>query len=104
MIDNSIYWLTKNRKDNRKLKILIKELTNHYALIISDNGPGFDDGLEIITLPFYTSKIGGMGLGLFICKRTYESHDLELQLFDQNEISGLLDGANIGILFPKEKN
>lgn len=104
MVDNSIYWLIKNKIDNRKLKIVIKELTNNYVLIVSDNGPGFSDKLEMITLPFYTTKVGGMGLGLFICKKICETYNLKLQLFEKNEINGLLEGANIGILFPKDAN
>ena len=101
MIDNSIYWLLNKRKNNREIKLIVEELDESYVVLISDNGPGIDNPLELLIQPFFTTKIDGMGLGLFICNRTANNMGLKLELFEENDIPGLLSGANIGILFPK---
>ena len=101
MIDNSVYWLLNKQKDSREIKLIVDELEKSYVILISDNGPGIDNPLELLIQPFFTTKIDGMGLGLFICNRTANSMGLKLELFEKNDIPGLLSGANIGILFPK---
>lgn len=62
-LDNSIYWLQKNPENDRKIKIIITSVEDDDLLVVSDNGPGFEDLIEIVTLPFFTRKPGGMGLG-----------------------------------------
>jgi PAS domain S-box-containing protein len=43
---------------------------------VADNGPGLAPGLlEQMFAPFYTTKPGGMGLGLSICRTIIEAHD-----------------------------
>jgi len=103
MIENSIYWLGNNEKDKKEIKLVIDEFDKNNVLVISDNGPGIQDSLEMITKPFYTTKVGGMGLGLFICNKTAENNGLRLKLLSKDDLPGLLPGANIGILFPKDE-
>ncbi len=98
-IDNSIYWLGK-KKDDKKIKFIIAPFKNYIALVVSDNGPGIDDDVEIVSLPFYTRKAKGMGMGLFISKRAAEMHDGKLSLFDKTDLPNMLSGANIGLLLP----
>jgi signal transduction histidine kinase len=42
---------------------------------VSDSGPGFGtDAERMLFEPFYTSKPGGMGMGLAIARSIVESH------------------------------
>ncbi len=100
IIDNSIYWLGKKDDKERQLKIIIDEYHNQPTIVVSDNGPGIDDDIEIVTIPFFTRKPNGMGLGLFICDRIAKQHGGFLRLMGGNDIPGLLSGANVGIVFP----
>ena len=103
MLDNSSYWLGINDVKNRKVKVILDEVDDRPAIIVSDNGPGIEDDLETITQPFVTKKPEGMGLGLYIARRIAENHKARLKLLSSSEVPGLLSGANIAILFPKRK-
>ncbi|WP_420227673.1 ATP-binding protein [Pigmentiphaga litoralis] len=44
------------------------------TIVVEDNGPGMaPNELEQIFTPFYTTKEGGMGLGLPLCERLMEA-------------------------------
>ena len=101
MIDNSIYWVSSNATSNRKIKFVIDEIDGHKAIIVSDNGQGFEDTLELVINPFFTRKTGGLGLGLFICSRVAEFKGYSMKILAGNEIPNLLSGANIAIIFGK---
>lgn len=101
MIDNSMYWISSNEKSNRKIKFVIDEIDGHKAIIVSDNGQGFEDTLELVINPFFTRKTGGLGLGLFICSRIADRNKYSMKILAGNEIPNLLSGANIAIIFGK---
>jgi len=65
---------------------------NHAVRIaLEDSGPGIDPKqIEGIFDAFVTTKPGGMGLGLAICRRIVESHG--------GQISAISDGKD-GALF-----
>jgi signal transduction histidine kinase len=49
---------------------------NFAELSVSDRGPGIpEDQLKGVFEPFYTSKAGGMGMGLSIARTIIEAHD-----------------------------
>ncbi|MCL5877221.1 MAG: ATP-binding protein [Candidatus Bathyarchaeota archaeon] len=100
-LDNSIYWLQRNKEDNRKLKIVITERDADCLIVVSDNGPGFEDDIGVLSLPFFTRKPGGMGLGLYIADRIARMNSGHLQILAQDELPGLLPGANIAIIMKK---
>jgi len=103
MIDNSIYWLNTKEIKDKQIKISFVNYDNKFdALIVSDNGPGFEDNLEYLTNPFVTRKTKGMGLGLYICDRVATMHKGKLKILDEFKFPGLLSGANIAFLIPKE--
>jgi signal transduction histidine kinase len=42
---------------------------------VKDSGPGFDPAtFEQLFTPFYTTKPGGLGMGLSICRSIIEAH------------------------------
>lgn len=67
IIDNSIYWLEKAGRQNKKIYIGLSEEEEGYInIIIADNGTGFLLPTDEITEPFVSAKPGGIGLGLHI--------------------------------------
>lgn len=67
IIDNSIYWLEKSGKQDKKIYLGLSEEEDGYlSIIIGDNGTGFLLPTEEITEPFVSAKPGGIGLGLHI--------------------------------------
>ncbi len=44
------------------------------GIIVADNGQGFEMDFEEAVQPFITSKVGGMGLGLFIVSEMMKNH------------------------------
>jgi signal transduction histidine kinase len=75
IIDNSIYWLEREEKKNKKLffDISLKD-RGYVSLVIADNGPGFALPTEQITEPFVSAKVDGMGLGLHIAREIMLTH------------------------------
>ncbi len=101
-LDNSIYWLQRNKENDRKVRIIITSSNEDDCLIVvSDNGPGFEDDIGVLTLPFFTRKPGGMGLGLYISERIARMNGGYLKILAQDELPGLLTGANIAVLMKK---
>jgi PAS domain S-box-containing protein len=49
--------------------------SNGVSVAVHDSGPGLDqESLERIFNPFYTTKPGGLGMGLSICRSIIEAH------------------------------
>ncbi len=49
--------------------------TNHILVSVRDTGPGIDPmNLEDVFRPFHTTKPGGLGMGLSICRSIVEAH------------------------------
>jgi PAS domain S-box-containing protein len=63
-------------KGSRDLLISTAEDRSHGVLAtVRDSGPGLDpESLERLFDPFYTTKPGGMGMGLSICRSIIEVH------------------------------
>jgi PAS domain S-box-containing protein len=58
------------------------------AVSVEDNGPGFDPAVETdLFQAFFTTKPGGMGMGLAICRSIVESHDGRISA-SRNEAGG----------------
>jgi signal transduction histidine kinase len=69
-------------------------------LRIADDGPGIDPALqERMFSPFYTSKPGGTGLGLPICKKLVEAHGGSIEVRSEPG-----DGAEFLLRFPKRSD
>ncbi|RBP51114.1 two-component system sensor histidine kinase NtrB [Arenicella xantha] len=89
LMRNAIEELSHSGKDNPVISIGTS-IDSHGLICVSvaDNGPGMTEAVrESLFQPYITSKDGGMGLGLPICRTIVESHGGELWL-DSNYVEG----------------
>jgi len=110
LLDNSIFWLSYSRKENREISIYVTTQINGYSsIVISDNGPGFNIPTELAIQPFISGKPNnmGMGLGLHISTEMMHAMKGELYFFDKNEIKfpeyvneHKINNAVIALCFP----
>jgi hypothetical protein len=112
LIDNAIFWVSEKKEieniaeNNFKSRIYITANTKDFkgpAIIIGDNGNGFNIEPEDLIQPFRTTKPGGMGLGLYFVNVVMETLGGRL-IFPKNEDLDLpkgLNGAIIALVFPK---
>ena len=106
LIDNSIYWLSTKGSADRKLYIgSSTDLPGGPALLVADNGPGFQDPPDMLVQPFMSRKPEGMGLGLHIASEVMKAHKGHL-IFPTKEDLGIdesYSGAIVGLQFKEEK-
>ena len=114
LIDNAIYWMDVRWPSHppgdanvRRLHIaLTEDLPGGRALIVADNGPGFQDIPEVVTKPFFTRRPDGIGLGLYYASlaMTLSGGSLLFPEHDDIELPDGVDGAAVAMNFgnPKE--
>lgn len=105
LIDNSIHWL-KGLSQDRKIYIgATKTASGNPAIIVADNGPGFQDAPHEIIEPFFTRRNDGMGLGLHIADEIMKSHGGRLRFpnSDEIELPKEYTGAVVVLEFVEEK-
>jgi signal transduction histidine kinase len=72
LIKNAIQAIENNEKG--KIEITITKMDEFFQITISDNGVGIDqEQFEKIFSPNFTTKTGGMGLGLAMVKGIIEN-------------------------------
>lgn len=93
LIDNSIYWLnalwgqtTGDEKAQKRIWIGTSNELDGPAIIIADNGPGYEDAPEEVTRPFFTRKSEGMGIGLYFVNMTMQAHGGRVAFPAQGEV------------------
>ena len=60
-------------------------------IAVTDNGPGFaPEVLQLRHRPFLSTKPGGMGIGLSICRRIVEAHGGAMLMENRAEGGGML--------------
>lgn len=111
LIDNSIYWVSQSRQDDRKIYVYITdEIDNYISIIVCDNGCGFKIPPEQALRPFITGKPlnTGMGLGLHIAHEVMQAMKGKLLILDANEIDFpdtakkyQINKAVVALCFPK---
>lgn len=114
ILDNSIYWLSFARKEDRKISIWVTdEISGYHSIIISDNGPGFNMPFDVATEVFVTGKPHsiGSGLGLHIAKEMMISMKGKLMFFEKEDIcfpkeilSEEITSAIVGLCFKIDKD
>ncbi|MDQ1209783.1 signal transduction histidine kinase [Acinetobacter baylyi] len=105
IFDNAIYWLQTRWPEETlgQRKIYVNVTKNFYgktAIIIADNGPGFQDEQEQLVKPFFTRRPNGMGIGLYYINLAMEVNKGRLVILDdQDDIPAEFDGAALALVF-----
>jgi PAS domain S-box-containing protein len=76
LILNAIEAMSGTMQGDRELLVRTARADNGGVLVaVADSGPGLPPaGLEHLFEPFYTTKAGGLGVGLSICRSIIEAH------------------------------
>jgi signal transduction histidine kinase len=76
LIINAIEAMSDVRERSRELRITTRKDPSYGVLVtVRDSGPGVDpESLQRLFDAFYTTKPGGMGMGLSICRTIVEAH------------------------------
>lgn len=105
IFDNAIYWLQTRWPEETlgQRKIYVNVTKNFYgktAIIIADNGPGFQDDQEQLVKPFFTRRPNGMGIGLYYINLAMEVNKGRLVILDdQDDVPAEFDGAALALVF-----
>jgi len=68
------------------IDIEVKRIAGHLLININDKGNGMsEEELQNSLLPFYSTKTGGSGLGLPLCREIIEAHGGRIQLKNRPE-------------------
>lgn len=111
LIDNSIFWLRAKWPEGEETKeraIYINidpDFPRGPAIIVADNGPGFEDSPSELVRPFYSRRPEGMGMGLYYANMVMELNEGELMFPDYSEtdVPDGYDGAIVALRFPQMK-
>jgi len=94
LLDNSIFWLSYAKKENRKISVYITdeieiESTKYHSIVVSDNGPGFNIPIDVAQKPFITGKPHnlGSGLGLHVVSEMIKSMKGRLLFLNHNDLN-----------------
>lgn len=104
LIDNAIWWVENKKPDVKRIYVGIKSIDGKPAIIIGDNGTGFQDNLEYLVKPFISRKKYSMGLGLHIVNEIMKEHGGKLKILSKKEsgVSDKINGAIIAMIFEEK--
>lgn len=106
LIDNSIYWLEREKIEDKKIYISLKKAEKGYIeLLVADNGLGFALPPEQMIKPFIGLKQGGMGLGLHIANEVLcaQGGKIDFPKFSKTDLpKDFKNGAIVSLVFKKE--
>lgn len=111
LLDNAFYWLRVRWPDDtgkKKRKIYINyenDFPDGPAIIVADNGPGFEDDPERLTRPFFSRRPDGMGVGLYYTNMVLQLSDGRLIFPGEADTDAPedYDGAVLALVFGKGK-
>lgn len=103
LIDNSIYWLNTKGGNSKAIFVSTASIEGNPAIVVADNGPGFQDLPEYLIEPFITRKPDGMGLGLHIASEVMKAHGGKLAFPSAAEVGVPKEysGAVVALVFPR---
>lgn len=110
IVDNAIYWSRERRAkdgDSFKPAVMTTPDVEHFdgpAILVVDNGNGFQMEAEDMILPFRTLKPKGLGVGLYYTSLVMEIIGGKLLFPDIQELNlpEVYDGACVALVFPKK--
>lgn len=72
--------------DKQDVNLQISLNDSHVVMVVSDKGAGMsDEQLHNALVPFYSTKAGGSGLGLPLCREIIEAHGGKIQLNNRSQ-------------------
>ena len=84
-------------KFSGELTIRVVENSKNVSISFIDKGCGMEKAVqERIFGPFFTTKAGGSGLGLFLCKKYVETHDGSIEVKTEAAL-----GSTFTVLLPR---
>lgn len=84
LVSNSLQAMQATPVEQRVVEIEAELLDARVHIRVADHGPGIDAALaEQVFAPFFTTKAGGLGLGLNICRTIVEAHRGRLSFADR---------------------
>lgn len=100
LITNAIQAMPDVSPELRVVTLTLARRGDQALITVADRGHGWNtpDGTEVFQ-PFFTTKAGGMGLGLSICRTTVERHGGTMTLGD-----GEAGGAVVEIALPLHRD
>jgi signal transduction histidine kinase len=100
LIINAIEAMRDVGEEERELLISTHNEPDGVSVEVRDSGPGFAPAaLERVFEAFYTTKSGGLGLGLSICRSIIEAHNGQL-----SAIPNVPRGASFQFVLPTIAN
>jgi C4-dicarboxylate-specific signal transduction histidine kinase len=74
LIVNACDAMNSNRPEDRNLTLTTGIAQGEMRIGVLDCGVGLPDDVETLFQPFHTTKDGGLGMGLSICRTLVSSH------------------------------
>jgi signal transduction histidine kinase len=116
LLDNGLFWARfRKERDERSVSAAVLITTdwdkksNSGMIAVVDNGPGFSIASEQATEAFYTTRPGGMGLGLYFANLVMEQCGGKMtiqsasDLRDEIDIPRAYDGAAVALRFAETR-
>lgn len=108
LVDNALFWSREKRaKDGETFKpaVIVAPDLIHFegpAILVADNGRGFQLDEDEMILPFRSLKPNGMGVGLYYTSLVMEivGGKLLFPPIDSLELPKVYDGACVALVFP----
>lgn len=102
LIRNAVDAMHNQSVDQRHITISAELLNDKVTVSIADTGHGLSENADQLFVPFASTKSGGMGVGLNICRSFIELHQGRLWL-SPNDVDGCTCFVELPIASPEEQ-
>lgn len=108
IVDNSIYWLGTIYREDKSIYFDIAKIEHGVSLLIVDNGPGFQESIENIIMPYYSRKKNGIGIGMYLVDTVMIQYGRLNIIYDRDYLSSRgipidYTGAAVELIFNKNQ-